>query len=127
MLLGNYIDSATTWSGNDLTLFMGADDPDGERTVTSNHSDYNVYARRARGTFMRHSWNPNNTLEQWRERFAEDMSSSIVPVDLALPGTGFRLLSTEGLNAVGPIPEAAGWQPKEAGRAGCSRTVWPGQ
>ena len=30
------------------------------------HSDYNVYGSLAATPTLRHSWNPNNTLEHWQ-------------------------------------------------------------
>ena len=33
------------------------------RTVTTNHSDYNVYAATSWVPTMRHDWNPNNTIQ----------------------------------------------------------------
>ena len=61
-----------------------------KRTVASNHADYNVYANTSWTPTMRHTWNPNNTLAQWRERFQEDVHSTQAPVAFELKGTGFR-------------------------------------
>jgi hypothetical protein len=96
-----------------------------ERTVTSNHSDHNVYANTGWTPFMRHSWNPNNTLEQWQERWGEDLHSTQMAIDYELSGTGFRLLTTDGLDTAGPVPPEANWEPAGPGRVGCARTAWP--
>jgi len=96
-----------------------------KRTVTGNHADYNVYALTTPPPTMRHSWNPDNTLEQWRARFGEDAHSRAMPIAFELKGTSFRLLGTEGLDAACPLPSKLGWQPAGPGRAGCSRTRWP--
>jgi hypothetical protein len=48
-----------------------------------------------------------------------------MPVEFESRGTGFKLLTTEGLAVAGPLPAAVGWQPQDARRVGCSRTQWP--
>ena len=128
LLLGNYVTAGTITRGCDLTLFMGAGGTEWqptERTITSNHSDYNLYANTSWTPFMRHSWNPNNTLEQWRSRFGEDMHSRLAPIEYEMRGTGFKLLTEEGLDVAGPLPPGLGWMPEAPGRVGCSRSRWP--
>ena len=95
------------------------------RGVTSNHSDGNVYDSAAEPPFLRHSWNPDNTLAQWRARFGEDARSRSMPIDIEMRGTGFRLMTTDGLDATVPLPAAVDWRPAAPGRVGCSRTRWP--
>ena len=128
LLIRNYITAATVTRGNDLTLYMGCESVEGNpyrRTVLSNHADYNVYAATGWVPFMRHSWNPDNTLAEWQARFGEDKRSRTAAIRFELPGTGFRLLTAEGLDCGGPVPEQAGWQPAVPNQVGCSRTRWP--
>ena len=128
LLIRNYTTQHNVTRGCDLTLFMGAGGPEWEpteRTIMTNHSDHNVYAATTWTPFMRHSWNPNNTLEQWQQRFGEDMSSKLMPVEFELRGTGFRLLTTEGLDVAGPLPEGLDWQPQNPARVGSAITQWP--
>ena len=92
LLVRNYVTADTVTRGCDLTLFMGCRDASPyTRTVTSNHSDYNVYANTSWTPTMRHSWNPDNTLAEWQERFGEDAHSALAPIDFAETGTGFVL------------------------------------
>ena len=128
LLIGNYVTADTVTRGNDLTLFMDSEAGEGapyERRNTSNHSDHNVFASTSWTPFMRHSWNPNNTLEQWRERWGEDPHSKQLPIEYELAGPAFRLLTTDGLACAGAVPPAVGWQPAQAGRVGCARIQWP--
>jgi len=92
--------------------------------VMSNHSDYNVYSSLTWDPTMRHSWNPNNTLEQGRHRWQEDLHSRLLPVEFELPGMGFRLLTKDGLDTATAFPAEAGWQPAKPGTVGCARTEW---
>jgi len=126
LLIDNYVVGEGGPRGCDLTVYMGSpgEYEPYERKVMSNHSDYNVYASLTWDPTMRHSWNPNNTLEQWQQRWQEDLQSRRVPVECELPGMGFRLLTTEGLDIAGPVPVASGWQPAQPGRVGCARTEW---
>lgn len=126
LLIDNYVIGDKGPRGCDLTIFMGShsDREPYERTVMSNHSDYNVYASLTWNPTMRHSWNPNNTLEQWQQRWKEDLHSKLLPVQCELPGTGFSLLTTAGLDVATLIPPEAGWQPAAPGRIGCARTEW---
>jgi hypothetical protein len=74
---------------------------------------------------MRHSWNPDNTLAQWRERFAEDLHSKIMPVGFQTRGAGCRLLTQAGLDTAGPLPPELPWGPTDSKRVGCERMGWP--
>jgi parallel beta-helix repeat protein len=127
LLIDNYVIGERGPRGCDLTVFMGSpgEYEPYERTVVTNHSDHNVYSSLTWSPTMRHSWNPDNTLEQWQERWQEDGNSRRLPMACELPGMGFRLLTTEGLDIAGPVPVAAGWQPALPGRVGCARTQWP--
>jgi len=128
LLVRNYVTQDDVTRGCDLTLFMDAEGPEwspGRRRNLTVHSDYNLYANTCWTPFMRHHWNPNSTLRQWQERFAEDQHSQLGPVAYEARGTGFRLLTTEGLDVAGPLPEAVDWKPQEPRRVGCSRTQWP--
>jgi hypothetical protein len=128
LLLDNYVRADTITRGCDLILFMAATgqewDP-GKRTITSDHSDYNLYANTTWTPTMRHSWNPNNTLQQWRERFGEDIHSRLMPVEFDVSGTGFKLLTTKGLDGACALPTALDWKPKTPGRVGSAITRWP--
>jgi len=119
LLIGNYIGAQNHHArGCDLTLFMGTPkEHDYTRTVTTNHSDYNVYATTSWTPTLRHSWNPDNTLGQWRQRFGEDLHSRQMPVAVEQRGTGFRLLTTDGLDIACPLPERLGWRSPLAARA----------
>jgi hypothetical protein len=98
--------------------------PEGRRNMTV-HSDFNVYANNSWAPTMRHSWNPDNTIEQWRQRFGEDLHSVLMPVDFEQRGTGFRVLTTKGLDIAGPLPAFLNWKPTNPSRIGSSRTSWP--
>jgi len=128
LLLHNYLSATGPRKGCDLTLFMGAGGQEWsptERTIMSNHSDYNVYDSTSWPPTMRHSWNPDNTLDLWQKRFGEDLHSKLMPVDFVLQGASFRLLTSEGLDVAGPLPEGLAWKPADPRRVGCSRTAWP--
>lgn len=128
LLVANYIPAETVTRGNDLTLFMDCAQEDGPvylRRNTTNHSDCNILAATSWTPFLRHSWNPNNTLAQWRERWGEDLHSRQMPIEYELKGTSFRLLTTEGLDGAAPLPKDLGWQPVQPGRIGCERNLWP--
>ncbi len=128
LLISNYTTAATITRGCDLTLFMDAPgqeySPEGRRNMTV-HSDYNIYADNSWVPTMRHSWNPDNTIEQWRQRFGEDLHSVLMPVDFEQRGTGFRVLTTKGLDIAGPLPASLNWKPTNPTRIGSSRTSWP--
>lgn len=126
LLLGNGISAESHARGADLTLFMGCpSDGTYKRTVTGNHSDYNVFSTTGRVPTMRHSWNPDNTLDEWRQRFGEDKHSKAMPLRFERKGTGLRLLAAEGLDVAGPLPDAVPWKPANPRRVGSSRTQWP--
>ena len=76
---------------------------------------------------MRHSWNPDNTLAQWQQRFAEDLHSRSLPVTAEQAGTGFELLPCDGLDLTVPLPEHLKEILPEAGSVGCPRRLWPQQ
>ncbi len=109
--------------GADLTLYMGADQSP-QRTVTSNHSDRNVYSNAPWLPAMRHSWNPDNALAQWQERFQEDLHSRLLPVTAQQCGTGFQLNPCDGLDFTGPLPDHVKEILPAPGNVGSSRTVW---
>ncbi len=124
LLVRNSIASEGHARGCELTLYMGCPGDSYTRTVTSNHSDGNIFASGSSPT-MRHSWNPDNTLEQWRQRFGEDRGSKLMPIGIETTGTGFKLLSRDGLVPAAALPPEAGWKPAEGATVGCSRTQWP--
>ncbi|MFI5380885.1 MAG: right-handed parallel beta-helix repeat-containing protein [Tepidisphaerales bacterium] len=122
LLIHNSIAGEGAPRGCDLTLFMGTSGDSDTRTVTSNHSDGNIYAPAA---VLRHSWNPDNTLAQWQQRFGEDRNSRQMPITFELSGTGFKLLTRDGLNPAAALPEGVAWKPARPGQVGASRTQWP--
>lgn len=128
LLIRNYVTQDTITRGCDLTLFMNAEGEEwnpGKRRNLTVHSDYNLYANTTWVPFLRHTWNPNNTLAQWQERFGEDQHSRLMPIEFEVRGTGFKLLTSAGLDVAGPLPAALDWKPQEARRVGCTRTQWP--
>jgi hypothetical protein len=96
-----------------------------ERTVTSNHADYNVYANTGWTPTLRHSWNPDNTLDEWQQRFREDLHSSLVPVSYELTGMRFALESHTGLETCAPLPDEVRAEFPQLTSVGCRRTQWP--
>ena len=74
---------------------------------------------------MRHSWNPDNTLAQWRERFGEDTHSALVPVDFRQTGTGIALPTWEGLPKAEPLSSDLRQLIQPPPHVGCHRTAWP--
>ena len=128
LLIRNYVTQESITRGCDLTLFMNAEGQEwspGKRRLMTVHSDYNLYANTSWTPFMRHHWNPNNTLDQWRARFNEDMHSHLAPIEFEMRGTGFRLLTQEGLDVAGPLPDPVNWKPQNPARVGSVRTQWP--
>ena len=125
LLIHNTIAAENHARGADLTLFMGADSKPFKRTVTGNDSDHNIFARTSPPPTMRHSWNPDNTLAQWRSRFGEDIHSRLLPIQFEAMGTAFRLQTDKGLDAAGPLPAGLPWRPADPKRVGCKRTHWP--
>ena len=125
LLLGNYLAGPTITRGNDVTVYMGPKPETFERTVTSNHSDHNVFANNSWTPTMRQHWNPDNTLGQWRDRYGEDLNSVETNVPYEQRGTGFRL-PTDDVPQVGTaLPAELPWQPKDPKRVGAERTSWP--
>jgi len=127
LLVRNTIAAEGAARGCELTVFMGCPGETYTRTVASNHSDYNVYADGPGTPALRHSWNPDNTLQEWQQRFGEDQHSKLLPVSVrfGFKGTGFALLSREGLNVAGPLPEQCGWKAATPGQAGAAIMQWP--
>ncbi|MBE3069526.1 MAG: right-handed parallel beta-helix repeat-containing protein [Planctomycetes bacterium] len=125
LLIQNTVTGDGGARGCEVTVFMGCADGSYTRTVASNHSDHNLFAEAGWAPTMRHSWNPDNTLAEWQERFGEDRHSKQMPVPFEFRGTGFRLLSREGMDMAGPLPEAVGWKPPAPGVVGASMTQWP--
>jgi len=124
LLIRNTIATTGHARGCDLTLYMGTPaEYDYTRTVVGNRSDHNVYANTSWTPNLRHTWNPDNTLEQWRERFGEDLHSVQMPVRFEQWGAGFRLLSTRGLRIAAPLPSALGWRSPTAARRGLRRLL----
>lgn len=124
LFLANRLAAAGFARGADLTLYMGADESP-QRTVTSNHSDYNVFSTASWTPSMRHSWNPDNTLARWQKRFQEDLHSRLLPVAAERNGTGFRLVPCDGLDLAGQLPEDLRKFFAEPRAVGSSRTAWP--
>jgi hypothetical protein len=127
LLVRNYVTAETITRGCDLTVYMGCPDYGPyNRTVPSNHADYNVYANTNWTPTMRHTWNPNNTLAQWQARFQEDVHSIQTPVYFELRGSGFALQTRAGLGDAGPLPETVRGPIPPIPHAGCRRMAWPG-
>lgn len=128
LLVRNYVTADTVTRGCDLTLFMGCREAAPfTRTVTSNHSDYNAYASTSWTPTMRQSWNPDNTLAQWQERFGEDVHASLVKVDFRQRGTGFALRTPDKSSKPGPLPDDLRASIHPPPHVGCRRTVWPAE
>jgi len=126
LLIRNYVAADTVPRGCDLTIFMGCPEYGPyQRTVTSNHADYNVYANTGWTPTLRHSWNPDNTLAQWQQRFQEDLHSTLLPVAFELTGTRFVIKNGQGLNSLAPLPDEVRAVLPAASQVGCQRTEWP--
>ena len=126
LLVRNYVTSDTVTRGCDLTLYMGCPEYGPyRRTIGSNHSDYNGYANTSWTPTMRHSWNPDNTLSQWQERFKEDLHSTLMPVAFQQKGTGFSLITCDGLKELAPLPGEIRAIIQPPPNIGCRRTEWP--
>lgn len=125
LLIRNTIAGDTVTRGSDITLEQRPDPA--WCAELGSRSDYNVFANNTWTPTMRHNWNDNNTIEQWRARCGQDLHSALLPVAYERVGTGFRLLSTDGLDVAGPLPEEVTrvWQPGHPGRVGAERTEWP--
>ncbi len=125
LLLRNYIIGEDTLRGSDLTLEQPAEAA--KRAELGSSSDYNVFAANTWTPFVRHNWNDNNTLPQWQQRTGQDQHSRLMTVEFERFGTGFRLLTRDGLEVAGPLPEAVTrvWQSPAPKRVGSARTQWP--
>lgn len=107
LLIRNYVTAETVTRGCDLTLYMGCPEYGPyQHTIASNHADYNVYANNGWTPSLRHTWNPNNTLLQWQDRFQQGMHSMATSVAFELQGARFAVRNREDLAAPGPLPEA---------------------
>ena len=97
------------------------------RADLGSRSDYNVYANNSWTPFMRHNWNDNNLLADWQSRYDQDKHSVQMPIDYQRTATGFRLLTRDGLDIAGPLPEAVTrvWQPRDPKRVGADLVEWP--
>ncbi|NLX95993.1 MAG: hypothetical protein GXY83_07440 [Rhodopirellula sp.] len=73
---------------------------------------------------LRHSWNPDNTLSQWQQRFSEDTHSMLVPIEFDQHGTGFVLQTDQRLSEAGSLPEEVRSILTPMPRVGCRRTEW---
>ena len=126
LLVRNYVAADTITRGCDLTLFMGcAEYGPYDRTVVSNHSDFNLLADNGWTPTLRHSWNPDNTLAQWQERFQEDLHSQSLPIDFQAAGTSFRVQPRTGTDQLAPLPDAVRSLLPPLTSAGCRRVRWP--
>lgn len=126
LLIRNYVTADTVTRGCDLTLFMGCPEYGPyDRTVRSNHSDYNVYADTGWTPTLRHSWNPDNTLSEWRQRFSEDAHSRLLPVAFDQQGTSFALRTQESLGEAGSLPDIVQSLLPTMPRVGCRQSEWP--
>lgn len=87
----------------------------------------NVHDVVIRGLEMRHNWNDNNTLAQWQSRFGQDPHSRLARIEYHRVGTQFRLLTQDGLDVAGPLPEEVTqvWRPQNPKRVGADVTRWP--
>ena len=122
LLIRNYVTADTVARGCDLTIFMGCPEYGPyERTEKSNHADYNVYANTGWTPTLRHSWNPDNTLAEWQQRFGEDEHSAQVPVEYELTGMRFELKSQPKFEKLAPLPEEIRSQLPPFTSVGCRR------
>jgi hypothetical protein len=99
-------------------------DANDKRIDTSNHTDFNVFAAPA---VLNPGSNGIRTLPQWQQRFNEDLHSRILPLRFDVLPTGFRLLTRDGLDTAGPLPQEVTriWKPKHPKRVGADLTQWP--
>ncbi len=125
LLLSNYNAGQTLTRGSDLTLEMSTDPA--WRADMGSWSDYNAYANNSWTPFMRHNWNDNNLLADWQSRYDQDKHSVQMPIRYERTATGFKLLTTDGLDLARPLPDEVTrvWQPKDAKRVGAGLTEWP--
>ena len=122
LLIHNYFPADTLTRGCDLTLFVY---PPAEQATAGNLSDYNVYANNCWTPTMRESWNPDNTLGNWRKNFGFDLHSKLMPISYDDSQGGFKLLSSHELDVAGPLPTQCPWKPANPKRVGSSITTWP--
>jgi hypothetical protein len=126
LLVRNYITADTITRGCDLTIYMGCPEYGPyRRTATSNHSDDNVFADTGWTPTMRHSWNPDNTLAQWQERFKEDLHSALMPIAFEQRGTGFALTASDRLKNAAPLNDDVDAIVQPPPHVGCCRSAWP--
>jgi parallel beta-helix repeat protein len=126
LLIRNYISAADITRGADLVLGLESDIK--KRAELGQVADYNVYAANSWTPFMRANWNDSLTLPQWQQLFGQDKHSRQMTVDYRRFGASFKLLTQEGLDVAGPLPDEVKriWQPSNPRRVGAPRTQWPG-
>jgi len=127
LILANSLPGDTQGVARDLLFWMHNDRED-RRTDASNHSDYNAFAADP-APILKPGYGHGNTrpLDQWRERFGEDIRSRVLPIFFQSSHAGFRLLATEGLDFAAPLPEEVTrlWQPRVPGQVGAGVASWP--
>ena len=76
---------------------------------------------------MRHNWNNGNTLPSGSSDSPRTSTRRQMTVDYQRSGTSFKLLTHEGLDVAGPLPDEVKriWQPANPKRVGATRTQWP--
>jgi parallel beta-helix repeat protein len=127
LLIRNYIAAQTLTEGCDLTLYMYPPFQEDKTALrqpeADNWSDFNVFAANDWVPTIRYHWNPNVTLPEWQKRFRQDLHSRVMPVPFERRGQDFKLLSSEGLDVAGPLPETLLkiWKPKNPKRVGATR------
>jgi hypothetical protein len=126
LMINNYITADNINHGADLVFYQEADLK--ERAAMGQASDYNVYADNSWTPHMRPEWNTDHTLAQWQRQFGQDKHSRQMKVDYKRFGTSFRVLTQEGLDVAGPLPEEVKqvWQPRNPHRVGAPRAEFPG-
>ncbi|MBI5833675.1 MAG: right-handed parallel beta-helix repeat-containing protein [Armatimonadetes bacterium] len=129
LLLNNTLAGPAGPRGCEITVYMGSDDA-GPRTVTSNHSDYNLFASAVGVPTLRQSWNPDNPLDTWQKRYGEDLHSRALPLTFGTVGGRFRLEPSAELvklAAAMPAPQGVpGWTARAAVTVGAGVVAWPG-
>lgn len=96
-------------------------------TIRRCEAAYNIYADNTWTPWMRHNWNDNNALAQWQSRFGQGLHSRLARIEYQRVGTQFRLLTQDGLDVAGPLPEEVTqiWRPQNPKRVGADLTQWP--
>lgn len=127
LMAGNYTTADSVTRGCDLTLDSPADPA--ARAALGSDADYNVYGTTGWTPFMRHNWNDNNDLAQWQQRYGHDLHSRVMPLQWTQFGTGFKLLTSKGLDVAGPLPPEVTrvWKPVNPKRVGSALTEWLAQ